>query len=331
LTQKKKSLALFSSIEHRTTMAAIISFLGEQLYALNPSLLPTPPEQQGSDQDVCFLGPNGEEDAGSVTLCGELPDGMRPNIGSWYLSPDRHVVEGLLVLVFCGTLVSKIQPLLMKRIQNSTTQIRHPFWVKPVTVFCFGMIVWYKLQGYSSKMYYLVMPCNMKWILCMILCFGPQQYQPIVLELLCSYFSLAMVALATPDTTDTILPGEFTFFFANHAILLLIPLAYIHNGSITTKTPLSTHFLWWTVACCWFALLYFPVVSVLGTKSGLNLNYMMHPPPNQTLVAGDWYRFTSTALCAFMFFLSRAIVFMVEYIIMPAKPKMNKIKQMKRV
>lgn len=109
--------------------------------------------------------------------------------------------------------------------------------------------------------------------------------------------------------------GEKEFFFFNHMVLPLVPLAYIYNGSITLttrSTSFATHVQWWGIACCCFAIFYFTLTTVLGVYAGLNLNYMLHPLPGQALLAGKWYRITSIALCAVEFALNRCFSCLVE-------------------
>jgi hypothetical protein len=65
-------------------------------------------------------------------------------------------------------------------------------------------------------------------------------------------------------------------------------------------------------SCAFFGLFYFNVVSFLAILSGLNLNYMLHPPPAQDVVIGEWYRFYSIGLVSLLFALSRLLGYVVE-------------------
>ena len=290
----------------------IISPLASWLYNLNPSLLPEPPTQVGNPTDVCYLGPNGEAAPQLVTLCRELDDGMRPNLGSWYLNPERHMTEILLVIIIGISILNAVP---FQKIA-SKKRICNPMWVKFITIFCLSMVLTYKSFGHKNKIFYMVMPCNMKWMLYAALCFGPRRIQPTILQLLMSYTGLAFVAVATPDTEDCIMFLEKPFFFVNHYMLLILPLVYMWNGSISIKNlSLSTHFLWWVVSCVYFGLFYIPVVTPLGVISGLNLNYMLNPPPDQSLCIGDNYRITSTICCAVMFALWRGVMVLAESVI----------------
>lgn len=297
-----------------------ISFLGEHLRSLNPSMLPKPPDAIGHDEDICFLGPDGDGSPGKVILCGNLPLGMRPNIGAYYLHPDRLVAEGIVVTVVASLLLAILVPIVRaSQPKNVNTRIQHPKWVPPVTVFCCTMIFIYKLFAYPSKLFFFTMPCNMQWVLTFALVFGPASWQKFLLELGVSYLGGAFVALATPDTSDCTMLGEKEFFFANHMVLPFIPLAYISNGSVTMRTPFTKHLLWWGISCSCFAIFYFTLVTILSVYSGLNLNYMLHPPPGQGLVSGDWYRIASSGLCMLQFALNRGFAYLVERMIASAR------------
>lgn len=287
----------------------MIAFLAEKLRALNPLLLDHPPSQEGNDFDKCYVTIN----------CGDLPHGMRPNVASWYLTPQQHVKDAIVVTVVSGSLLWWLQYRRKITITNGKTSTNtcmcHPVWVKPVSVACWLLIMVYKLKGsYLSKMYYMIMPCNMLWTLVVLLTCGPPSLQPAALQLLCTYIGSAAVALALPDTKDCVLFGEAFFFFLNHTILLIIPFAYIWIDSLSMRVDTSAHIHWWASACCWFGLFYFTIGMIGSVMSGLNLNYMMNPPPNQDVVVGIYYRYMSTALCAIQFALARFFLWSVEVV-----------------
>lgn len=288
-------------------------------------MLPTPPKPVGPDDDICFLGPDGDGTPGKVVLCGTLPLGMRPNIGAYYLHPDRLVTEGIAVTVVCALLLAFLFPAVRAtQPKNVNTKIQHPKWVPPVTAFCCTMIFIYKISAYPSKLFFITMPCNMQWVLTAALVFGPTSWQKTLLELLVSYLGGAFVALATPDTTDCTMFGEKEFFFANHMILPIIPLAYINNGSITMRTSFQKHVQWWGISCCCFGIFYFTITTILAVYSGLNLNYMLHPPPGQGLVDGEWYRFASIFLCALEFAMNRGLGYLVERLFLSGNSRKQK-------
>ena len=77
----------------------LVSKAGELFHPLNPSLLDTPPPHvEETGHDVCYLGPNGETGHEHVVYCEDLPTGVRTNVSTWYLNPERHAMEWLAVV-----------------------------------------------------------------------------------------------------------------------------------------------------------------------------------------------------------------------------------------
>jgi hypothetical protein len=66
-------------------------------------------------------------------------------------------------------------------------------------------------------------------------------------------------------------------------------------------------------SCAFFGLFYFTVVSFLAILSGLNLNYMLHPPPAHDVVIGEWYRFYSIGVVSLLFALSRLLGYCMSW------------------
>ena len=303
-------------------MAAILYLLGDALYSLNPSMLPSPPEGlsfgMGGPDEVCYRAPNGDE-----TMCKDLPPGMAGTVGTWYLDPQQYILEGIVVSLACLGVIRYFLPKLLSAIP-SQFEVHHPKGVPLVAVISCLTIAYYKYFAYLEKLLYFVMPCNMQWLLMVVLCYGPTNWRPAILELQLSYLGGAFVALAVPDLTDLSMFGEMEFFFFNHGILPFIPLLYLQNGSYTTRTSLATHIEWWAISCAFFGIFYFTVVTFLAVLTGLNLNYMLHPPPGQDVCIGEWYRFYSIGLLSLLFALSRLLGYVVEVTLF-SKKKAKKI------
>ena len=304
-------------------MESLITSLARKLYDLNPSLLHVPPANTDQEDVICYNGPHGETSREAVILCQDLPAALRCNVASWFLSPEQHVQESLIVLVVFGTLLYLVGPKLQRHLadEGGRSYIQHPAYVRPLLALCFVVQLNYERLGRPEKLYFLLFPCNVIWLLVMTLCFGPNTWRPVALELICTYFILALVAMmVTPDTTDCmILPGEAIFYFVSHSVLLLVPILYLRNRSTTMRIPLSAHLWWWLASCAAFAIFYFVIVTIVSVGSGINLNYMMHPPPNQAILEGKRYRWMSIALCAIGFASSRVILRLLEVVLVPHK------------
>ena len=143
----------------------------------------------------------------------------------------------------------------------------------------------------------------------------------IMYQLIVPYTSLAIVAVATPDTSDLTMFMEIPFFFFMHYALLFYPMYLMRSGQISvlplkdaSKDGLLVNFVkWWILACAYFALFYFGVAVLLSLKYGINLNYMLSPPPNPgDMVSGPNFRLQSTLCCSAAFFFVQFLATVAE-------------------
>lgn len=301
--------------------------------SINPSLLTFPPPSiEQSGHDVCYLGPNGQTDHNSVTYCNDLPEGQRAMVGSWYLHPERHIIEYIVYVTISLVIIRMILPTLSQypttKTNNKVLSMKPPLWMKITTFFIYTIQLIYKLNGYPGKILFMAMPCNVLWTMWATLCFVPLQSQTlhIMHQLIIPYTSLAIVAVATPDTSDLTMYMEVPFFFGMHIALILYPLYFLQSGRVSvyplpsnnnnkdrkyvTNDGLVRNFIkYWLLACAYFAAFYFGIATPLSLKYGLNLNYMLSPPPNPgDMVSGPNFRLQSTLCCGAAFFFVQFLV-----------------------
>lgn len=306
------------------------------LYALNPSLSRIPPRADDPGT-YCYMGPDGTTNG--AILCQDMDYGMATCVGSWMLSPEHHIVEGILVTILALWVLRSTTPKLQEIMTGDTNaiahlKVRHPPGAKAASLFCFGMIMCYKYFGYPKRVFYMVMPCNFQWVLSVVQCWViPESWtiaQYTLLQLRLTFLMSVVIAIVTPETDDCLLPGEVAFYWFNHALLLLLPAAYVANGSVscwppatTTSSPTTTatkkkistltfNRYWWQYSCCLMAIFYFLPVTFLAIVSGLNLNFMMHPPHDHFLLYGPWFRLVAVASLATLFIVSRLLVAFYE-------------------
>eukprot|EP00526_Cylindrotheca_closterium_P016992 CAMPEP_0113633934 /NCGR_PEP_ID=MMETSP0017_2-20120614/17664_1 /TAXON_ID=2856 /ORGANISM="Cylindrotheca closterium" /LENGTH=317 /DNA_ID=CAMNT_0000544601 /DNA_START=101 /DNA_END=1054 /DNA_ORIENTATION=+ /assembly_acc=CAM_ASM_000147 len=299
--------------------------LGQWVHSLNPSLMEdTPPFEEVTGSDICFLGPNGENDESLVVFCRDFT--MRSLVGSWYLSPTRHALEMLMLSPIFVLVIWKVLPSLMK-LEGSrpATKTDHPLGIPTLAACCMAAHLVYKTLG--KKLLFLCVPCNVQWQLTVLICFGnwSRPVQGVLYQLLISYCGYTLPALATPDVSDCLFPFEPFFFWFNHIALLVIPVAYLATGRVSLLSPSPTcsilwfNFQWWLVTCAGFGLFYFLPVSLVSIVSGYNLNYMLSPPPGQDLIVGDSYRLMSIGCCGLLIFLTRGFIVVGELLTKPSK------------
>ena len=82
----------------------LVRSLGKRFQNLNPSLTEYPPPIHPEYGKVCYLGADGNDAWDKVTYCKDLPADILDAVPSWYISPERHVVESLLT-TFIATIV----------------------------------------------------------------------------------------------------------------------------------------------------------------------------------------------------------------------------------
>lgn len=312
----------------------LLSLAGELVKSINPSLLSSPPpstELTGSD--VCYLGPNGENDREHIVYCKDLPEGLRAMVGSWYLDPERHVVEYIAFVAISSLIIISLLPRLSRYPQSNATNLTPPTSIKVTTFIIYVCQLIYKLNGYPGKILFMAMPCNVLWTMWASLCFIPMAAQTmhVMYQLIVPYTSLAIVAVATPDTSDLTMFLEVPFFFAMHYLLILYPLCLMRTGHISvlplpgSKDGLVVNFMkWWVLACAYFAFFYFGVAVPLCLRYGINLNYMLSPPPNPgDMVSGPNFRLQSTMCCAAAFFFVQFLANVAEIFSQSAVKKMK--------
>jgi hypothetical protein len=271
-----------------------------------------------------------------------------------YISPQRHVVEYVLITSCAILMLFRLRSISknMTHTHSTTTTTNKPSSlnqkrdpIRPGNLMRFLTLVsvvlqmCYKCVGYSGKLYFWVMPCNVYQAIGFALAFWPNlSYEAsLAMAQICiGYSGLAVVALATPDTSDLVLPGEKSYFFISHAVLVIYPYLFVLRGQMSmlpsslqqsqrqqqlsapkssyTVAVLKNATFWWSFSCITFALFYFAFVTPLSIVSGLNLNYMLSPPANQDIVVGNHYRLLSILCVGTVFFIMRFIATLIELV-----------------
>lgn len=293
----------------------LLSLAGDAVKSINPSLLSLPPPStEESGQDVCYLGPNGEDDHQNVTYCEDLPEGQRAMVGSWYIHPERHFCEFVAFVAISSIVIRMLLPALSRYPEKKADDLNPPLFMKSLTFYIYATQIAYKINGYPGKILFMAMPCNVLWTMWAALCFLPLKTQTrhIMYQLIIPYTSLSIVAVAVPDTSDLKMWMEVPFFFFVHYALIAYPIYFLQSGRISVLSSggmVSNFMKWWTLACAYFGLFYFGVAAPLSLVFGINLNYMLSPPPNPgDMVSGPNFRLQSTLCCAAIFFFIQFLV-----------------------
>mmetsp|Transcript_31593 Transcript_31593/g.66007 ORF Transcript_31593/g.66007 Transcript_31593/m.66007 type:complete len:357 (+) Transcript_31593:57-1127(+) len=321
---KKRKKIVCNRGRQRINMNHFLFRAGRLVRAVNPSMLATPPPPtEESGYDVCYLGPNGEDDPELLVYCKDLYEGQRGMVGSWYLTPERHIIEYISAVAISSTIIRALLPKLSRYPDDQVDNLNPPVFIKiPTCIFVSCQLI-YKFCGYPGKVLFMFMPCNVLWTMWAFLCFWPNlsaQMMHILYQLIVPYSGLAIAAVATPDTSDLTMWGEVPFFFLMHCALIIYPIYFLSSGVITVLPIIGSNdnivgnFLkWWALTCACFAFFYFGIATPLSVIYGLNVNYMLHPPPTPgDIISGPNFRLQSTLACAVAFFFFRFLATFAE-------------------
>ena len=227
-----------------------------------------------------------------------------------------------------------------RKLTNSTKSdaIRPPYILRVISAISIILLIIYKVAGYEGKICFMLMPCNVNWIMTFVLSYYPYltlKTSYFLCQLLIPLMVLAFVALAEPDLGDLKLPFEIPHFFLSHALLPIYPIYLLYRGDISTlpypgstSTYIGNFVGWWLFSCSAFLFFYFTIVSPLALYTGMNLNYMTNPPngADEMGVSGQNYRILSTGIVAFAFFITNALVTIMEGVVRFLTKTSSKVK-----
>ena len=238
-------------------------------------------------------------------------------VGSWYIHPERHVVECVVVVIISLAMIRLVQPAALSSRRpvpgtkdDGVSSHPPPAFIRMMTSIVYACQLAYKLVGYPGKVLMMGMPCNVMWTMYMAMCFLPlgSHAMHVMYHLAVPYTILAVVAVATPDTSDITMWMEVPFFFFMHYALIAYPAYFLWCGRISASSLLSNFLHWWMLSCAYFGLFYFGIAVPLSLLCGINLNYMLSPPPSPgDFLSGPNFRLVSTLACAMAFLVSQLV------------------------
>ncbi|GMH93879.1 hypothetical protein TrST_g7931 [Triparma strigata] len=311
-----------------------MSSILEQFYVTlaNGRLLEgVPPREESGESyfysDVCFENP--------TVYCNTLMPGHREVVASWYLTPERLAKETVWVtLAYVLALVAIVPRLLCPiDVKVGAKSLRPHAAISLVSMACLALQTYYKVfdpSAYPNKVFFLVMPCNITWIVNFLLGVAPLSnvIRHSMIQFLLSFQVLVWAVFASADTADLKGPYEVEFFWVNHVLLLIPPFYYLLTGKVSTFKGLENSlflevinfFQWVVFSCAVTGVIYFGFVTPMSIYSLLNLNYMLSPPPG-TGLEGENYRLISQVLIAGGFCAGRGVMVVVELCIFKMRKK----------
>jgi len=195
---------------------------------LNQRLLPglIPLDETNSDNAICYQNP--------TVLCRTLQEGVRENVATWYISPERMLVETIVMamvfLAFLRVAFSGASG------EGKGISLRLPAPVFFVTIVLYGLQIRFKLMGYRLKFLFLLMPCNLLQLLAVLLGLPDgivsRKVKFAIVNLLYSFQVLVWIVFIESDTRDLKESFEVEYFWVYHFVLLFLPLFYLFTGRV---------------------------------------------------------------------------------------------------
>ena len=123
-------------------------------------------------------------------------------MASWYIHPERHVVETTIAFLLAMTVLWKVLPTYLRNVKDIEMKVREPpLRMKFLTTIMFAVHVGYKMNGSPDKWMYMTHPCNFQWIIWLALCYLPMEFRTmqICYQMIIPYVSFPMLAFIASE------------------------------------------------------------------------------------------------------------------------------------
>jgi len=213
-------------------------------------------------------------------------------IGSWYLSPEQHVLEFPLInLSFAGLFayfafrLEQHGPASIPAAPEGTVFM---YILAAMLGFSFLNAIYYKWC--TKSLVFLLQPCHVVTLVELLVLLWPRSLAFNMTELfnlMLYWIWNPLIAITQPDLRDYQRYWDIFIFFFQHALVIFLPFYLIFTRQYD--------FFGWTwnslmVAFSLQVFYHFLVLEVVNLMMGTNLNYMMSPPPGPLARLSSWYR-----------------------------------------
>lgn len=143
-----------------------------------------------------------------------------------------------------------------------------------------AQLIYKTLRGWRV-LSYMLQPCHVATVL-MLYCFYTTNYKRavVVFQVSLHYTFFTILAIAVPDLAQLHLPLEVTNFWIQHYAILIAPLYVLF---FSNRFPLSPSVSTTLLAIGFGGLFHYLFQLPAGMVTGINVNYMLWPPPGKTV------------------------------------------------
>jgi len=235
----------------------------------------------------------------------------------WFLTPERHAAEliffnlaiGLLLFVTLkrGKDKSPVDDMIKPNEEQKLSLIMQVF--RAILTVCYIVTVYHKVNG--QKISNMLMPCHVATV-CYLYCLYTKSKRNahIMFNISMHYMFFTWLALALPDHRGLQQTGEIANFWIHHWILFIIPIHLIYTKHYIID---HTNNYYFKLAVCIGMFIHFDMMSISAIMSGLNVGYMLRPPPGTPLGKGEWFRWGhATAMIVMGVICGYLVPFLIE-------------------
>ncbi|KAI8095447.1 TMEM164 family-domain-containing protein [Thamnidium elegans] len=248
------------------------------------------------------------------------------SFGSWYNHPRQHGIELFCLASIYGIATFISFRRLLKPGSNNyklLTEFQPPHRASltergmTLALIC-SLLLTLTHKIIRHRVWFMMQPCHMSGLLLLFTLAYPNKKSPVPHIFFNIYLHLqwgALAALAFPDLREHTLIGETFNFFAEHILLLVVPIYMIYCRRYVVL-PKSKEILFLSFfSYCFF---HTPILHITSLVSGFNLNYMFAPPPIKPLLQlGPLYRIVMYGLAFVFKFVTRFICVEIVLAILP--------------
>jgi len=232
--------------------------------------------------------------------------------GSWFISPERHVAEFLLLNCIYGSVLCYLAFTRKGAASRGKSAVLHAGYrltyadwtMAALLAFSVTAVGLYKAFGADPRrIWFMLMPCHyfsMIQVWCLL---TVSPLSTMVFNIYLYTLWPQVIAILTPDTTGYSRGFETMLYWVQHILLVVLPVyCLVRERFVIYPYGLRMHAAAMAIAC----LVQHNIVCPAAIYSGLNLNFMLNPPKLKVLLSlGTNYRLVVNFATFFLQAISR--------------------------
>ena len=224
--------------------------------------------------------------------------------GGWYIEPHYHIIESSLLTIFFVIAIIYLypkQPKLLReynKCKGNNGIFYHIIGILLTIDYVFHIYTKFIQPEGLRGLFWLFQPCCYNHTSLVVLYWFPNVFTYRYLNHILIWSMGSWQGCIFADTQDKhVIKWDYEHFWVQHYLLVIFPYILLYNNMDYVYYNLNKYSM---LVDTWLLGVYhFMILQNLCYVSGLNLNYLMLPPPNTPLIKfGKYYRFFNTIAMA---------------------------------